>query len=249
MKTRLQTSQARGFTILEMVLALSAFVILMGGIFGIANSTMELSNDLAAMQERSLIRQNFISFVRRSFRSMPGDAEVRLTVQASGGAYAPSLNFVNAGTSFTPGSPLPPDTSVDMYAEERPGGYLRVGLRILDEQQTQSLRAGQPVRYNRNQGSIPLLDNVSRFDWRYYDPTTNRWENNWRHGRRPLLAELNLKLDDGFETRAVFWLPPVIPNAISAGGMMPPGTVPPVPNPDGSNPGIPEVPEVNIPEQ
>ncbi|TDU81463.1 type II secretion system (T2SS) protein J [Prosthecobacter fusiformis] len=243
MKIRLlNRASAAAFTLLEMVVALSAFVILMGGIFGIANSTMELGNDLADMQDRAMIRQNFISFIRRSFRTLPGEAELKLTVQARGSSYVPSLNFVNAGTSFTPGTPLPPNTSVDLYAEERPGGYLRVALRLLDERQTQALRAGQPVRYTKEQGSVPLMDNVSRFEWRYYDAASNRWENNWKQARRPLMAELNLRLDDGFETRAVFWIPPVVPNAISGAGILPPGAGlggengTETPNPDGTAP-------------
>ena len=253
MKTRLPSLvHAAAFTLLEMVVAMSAFLLLMGGIFAIANGTMELGSDLVILQERSLIRQNFISFIRRSFRNLPGDAELRLTVQARGSTYVPSLNFVNGGTSFTPGAPLPPDTSVDLFAEERPGGYLRVGLRLLDERQTQALRSGQNVRYVKGQGSIPLLDNVSRFEWRYYDSATNRWENNWKQARRPLLAELNLRLDDGFETRAVFWIPPVIPNSVSGAGagLLPPGGPgsPIVPNPDGTTP-PPETPGQPLPEE
>ncbi len=211
---------AAAFTLLEMIVALSAFLILMGGIFAIANGTMELGSDLALAQERSLIRQSFISFIRRSFRNLPGEAEVRLSVRASGSTYVPTLNFVNGGSSFTPGGALPPDTSVDLFAEERPGGYLRVGLRVLDDRQTAAMRSNQTVRYNRDQPTIPLLDNVSRFEWRFYDPSTNRWENNWKQPRRPLLAELNLQLDDGFETKAVFWLPPIVANALVVG----PGT-------------------------
>lgn len=224
MKTRSPSFRFRpAFTLLEMMVALSAFVLLMGGIFSIANGTMELGNDLAVAQDRSLIRQNFISFLRRSFRNLPGEAEVRLSVQARGGNYVPSLNFVNGGSSFTTGMALPPDTSVDLYAEERPGGYLRVGLRILDEKQTAALRSNQSVRYSKNQESVPLMDYVSRFEWRFYDPASNRWENNWKQARRPLLAELNLRLDDGFETRAVFWVPPVIPNSVSVNPPLPAG--------------------------
>lgn len=248
MKSRLHfQSSARprtAFTLLEILVALSAFLLLMGGIFAISNSTMELGNDMAAIQERSVIRQNFISFLRRSFRTLPGEAELRLSVQARGSSYVPTLNFVNGGTSFTPGTSQPPDTSMELFAEERPGGYLRVALRVLDERQTASLRAGQNVRYGRENLVIPLLDNVSRFEWRYYDPSSNRWENNWKAGRRPLLAELNLRLDDGFETRAVFWIPPVLPNPVLGSGMMvPPGTVPP-----GGNPGDGTTPPVEPPD-
>lgn len=209
-----QRLRRQGFTLLEMLVALSAFVMLMGGIFAIAQGTMELGNDLSASQERSQIRQNFIEFLRRSFRSLPGEAEVRLSVKQKGGSYVPTMNFVNGGSSFTPGLSLPPDTSVDVYAEERPGGYLRVMIRVLDKKQTQALRSNQNVSYTRDQITLPLLDNVSRFEWRFFDHSTNRWENNWKQGRRPLLAEMNLRLDDGFETRVVFWLPPLVPNAV-----------------------------------
>ncbi len=227
------------FTLLEMLVSLSAFVILMGGIFAIAQGTMELGNDVTSSQERSQIRLNFIEFLRRSFRSLPGDAEVRLSVKQSGSTYAPTMNFVNGGSSFsfTPGLSLPPDTSMDVYAEERPGGYLRVMLRVLDQKQTQAVRSNQSVRYSRDQITLPLLDNVSRFEWKFYDHTTNRWENNWKQGRRPLMAEMHLRLDDGFETRAVFWIPPVVPNAIRDGALGMPG-MPGLPG----QPGVPGAP-------
>ena len=76
--------RGQGFTLLEMLVALSAFVFLMGGIFAIAQGTLELSNDIGLAQENSQIRQNFIEFLRRSFRSLPAEAEVRLSVRAKG---------------------------------------------------------------------------------------------------------------------------------------------------------------------
>jgi hypothetical protein len=184
-----------------------------------------------------MVRQNFIEFMRRSFRTLPGEAEVRLAVKQKGSTYVPTLNIVNGGTSFTPGLSLAPDTSMDVYAEERPGGYLRVMLRVLDKKQTQSVRSNQSVRYTRDQITLPLLDNVSRFEWKFYDSATNRWENNWKQARRPILAEMNLQLDDGFQSRSVFWIPPIIPNAIQGVGPgMAPGTLPL--NPDGT-PAVP----------
>lgn len=214
------------FTLLEMLVALSAFVFLMGGIFAIAQGTMELGNDLSASQERSQVRLNFIEFMRRSFRTLPGEAEIRLSVKQNGSSYVPTLNFVNGGSSFTPGVSLAPETSMDVYAEERPGGYLRVMLRVLDQKQTQAMRNNQAVRYTRDQITLPLLDNVSRFEWKFYDASTNRWENNWKDGRRPIMAEMNLRLDDGFETRAIFWIPPIIPNP-SAQKQLPMNQLPP----------------------
>lgn len=202
-----------GFTLFEMIIALSMFVLLIAGIFSISQSTLELTESISLSQDRSLVRQNFIEFMRRSFRTLPGEAEVRLSVKQSGSSYVPTMNIANGGSSFTPGTSLAPDTSMDVYAEERPGGYLRVMLRVLDQKQTQAMRSNQAVRYTKDQITLPLLDNVSRFEWKFYDASTNRWENNWKQARRPILAEMNLQLDDGFESRSIFWLPPIVPNA------------------------------------
>ena len=196
-----------------MVLAMAAFSLLLAGIFSLASGTMELSTDLRYTQDRAVLRQNFIDFLRRSFRTLPGDAEVRLKVRQAGSTYLPTINIVNGGTSLSPGEALPPDTSIELFAEERPGGYLRIALRFLDEEQTALLRQGQAPRVSRDQITVPLLDDVARFEWRFFDTRTNNWEKLWEEGRRPLLCELNLKLDDGEETRAVFWVPPVIAGA------------------------------------
>lgn len=216
----------RGFTLIEMVLALTIFVLLIAGIFAIANSSIELSSDLAYAQERALMRQNLIEFLRKSFRSLPGDTELELRVQNVGGTYLPTLVVYAGGSAFSPGPALPPEASLEVYVEERPGGYLRVGVRALDAEQTFAARQNRPVKVARG-SEIPLLDNVGRFEWRFYNGRTNQWENYWKLGQgRPLFAELSLVLDDRREVRAVFWIPPIVrPAATGVPGA--PGGAPP----------------------
>ena len=219
---------AGGFTLLEMMFALAIMALLFAGVFGAANGALDLSNDIVSTQGQSVMRQNFLEFLRRSVRTLPPEAEMRLLVQSSSGSYLPTLNFVNAGTSFSPSGALPPDSSIDVFAEQRPGGKMRISLRLLDAQQTQSIRSGQPVRYSNDQPIFPLVENVRQFEWRVFDGASGRWENNWRDARRPLLAEMKLKLGDGEETRAVFWIPPLratLPGLGAPG--IPPGGVPP----------------------
>lgn len=205
-----RSRHAPAFTLLEMVIAMGVLAMLLAGIFSLAKSTMELSGDLAAGQERAMMKQNFIDFLRRSFRGLPGGAEIRLDNRSIGGTYIPSLTVVNGGASFSPSEALPPDTAIELTAEQRPGGYLRVLLRVLDDQQTQALRTGQKVRPSQKEATLPLMDQVSRFEWKLYDGYTGRWENLWKDPRRPLMAELNVQLDDGQPLRAVFWIPPVV---------------------------------------
>ena len=198
------------FTLFEMVIAMGVLALLMAGVFSIAKSTMELSSDLAGSQERAMMKQNLVDYFRRSFRGLPGGAEIRLQNRSVGGTYIPSLTVINGGTSFSPGEALPPETGIELTAEQRPGGYLRILLQLLDDQQAMALRSGQKVRPSRREASMPLADQVSQFEWRLYDPYTQRWEKVWTEPRRPLMAEMSVQLDDGKPLRAVFWIPPVV---------------------------------------
>ena len=226
-----------GFTLIEMVVALSIFVLLIAGIFAIANGTLELSSDLVYAQERALMRQNLIEFLRKSFRTLPGDATLDLKVKSVGNTYLPTLTVYNGGTSFSPGPPLSPDSSIEVYVEERPGGYLRIGLRGLDADQTFAAKQGRPAKVDKS-AELPLLDNVGRFEWRFFDARANQWVNYWKEPQgKPMFAELNLALDDGAEVRAVFWIPPVARGAATGVPVQPPGGAPP-PGGQGT-PGVP----------
>lgn len=204
-----------GFTLLEMVVALSVFIIIISGVFSISKGTMELSADMTEAQERSMIRQNFIEYLRESFRRLPGDAEINLEVSASRGAYVPSISVFNGGDAFSPGPAIAPDASVELYAEEMPGGSLRVGVRLYDADETSQRRSNLGLAPKKrkpgpNDVVLPLIEHVSKFEWQFYNPQSQKWENNWKQGGRPLFAELQFALDDGQVSRSVFWIPPIM---------------------------------------
>ena len=204
-----------GFTLLEMVVALSVFIIIIAGVFSIAQGTMELSSDMTEAQERSMIRQNFIEFLRESFRRLPGEAEITMEVSASRGAYVPAISVFNGGDAFSPGPAIPPDASVELYADEMPGGYLRVGLRLSDADETSQRRSNLGLAPKRrkpgpNDVVLPLIERVAKFEWQFYSPQTQKWEKSWKDGGRPLFAELLFALDDGQVSRSVFWIPPIM---------------------------------------
>lgn len=242
-----------GFTLMEMIFAIAIFVIVIAGVFAIANGAMELSSDLAQTQERSMIRQNFIDFLRNSFRRLPGDAEVTLAVENQRGTYVPTLTVFNGAEAFSPGPSLPPDQSVELYAQEMPGGYLRVGLRLLDDKQTNAMRSGSKRRppISKDDQVLPLIEKVGLFEWEFLNTTTGKWENNWKPPQRPLFARLSFMLDDGVPTTCVFWIPPIVKRAPSGVGIpgptpslgpdgqpLPPGAQPP---PTGNQNGNPNV--------
>lgn len=76
------------------------------------------------------------------------------------------------------------DASIEVYTEERPGGYLRIGIRGLDAEQARTARLGKGARVSKS-AEIPLLDNVSQFEWRFFDGRSNQWMNYWKEAQEP----------------------------------------------------------------
>ena len=249
-----------GFTLLEMVVALAVFVIIIAGVFAIAKGTMELSSDMTEAQERSMIRQNFVEFLRESFRRLPGEAEISLEVTTQRSANAPSIEIFNGGDAFSPGPAIPPDASVELFANEMPGGYLRVGLRLYDADETNQHRnnLGQGAKRRKpgpNDVVLPLIDRVLKFEWKFYNSMTQKWEPNWKsENGRPMFAELMFAMDDGQISRSVFWIPPImkrnmngVPGAtpgLGPDGQPLPGSPGGVPPGTAGNPATPGTPPI-----
>lgn len=212
-----------GFSLLEIMMALAVFVIIASGVFAIAQGTMELSADMTTAQERSMIRQNFIEFLRSSFRRIPPEAEMVLEVTSDGGAYVPTISIYNGGDAMSPGAAISPEGSVELFARQIPGGFLRIGLRMLDGEQTNARRLSGARRAARSgqEMVLPLIEKAGRFEWKFLDGATGRWENAWKGPGRPVMAECLFALDDGVETRSVFWIPPLVKSG--TGGAPQPG--------------------------
>jgi len=235
-----------GFSLLEIMMALAVFVVIAAGVFSIAQGTMELSADMTTAQERSMIRQNFIEFLRSSFRRIPPEAEMVLEVTSDGGTYVPTISIFNGGDALSPGAAISPDGSVELFARQIPGGFIRIGLRMLDGEQTNARRHNGMRRASRSgqEMVLPLIERASRFEWKFLDGATGRWENAWKGPGRPAMAECLFALDDGVETRSVFWIPPLIKSSATGapapgqpqlgpdGQPLPPGEGTPVPPPN-----------------
>jgi prepilin-type N-terminal cleavage/methylation domain-containing protein len=242
-----------GFTLLEIMMALAIFGIVAAGVFAIAEGTMDLTTSLKESQEAAMIRQNFIEFLRSSFRRLPADADITLEVKADGGKYVPTITIYNGGDAFAPGAAISPEGSVELFGRTRPGGYMRIGLRVLDGERTNARRINANFRPSRSGTDLvlPLIESAARFEWKFLDGGSGRWEKAWKGPGRPVMAECLMSLGDGVETRTVFWIPPLTKNA---GTGVPGGGVPQL-GPDGQplpqtapppvNPNVNPIPQLN----
>lgn len=204
---------ARGFTLLELVVAIGLMAIVAGMVFGIARSSLALGNKIVETQNEEMEHQAFFDLLGRRFSSLPGNTRMELVSKDSGGHYLSDLTLQNVPLAFTWGGEDRIAKAVRLSTVKRRSGFLDIvlsyyDLEILEGSEAQSgessLAAQKPF------AEIVLLTDVAYFEWRALDGRTLEWQYDWEMpGRLPLQLELVMSIGaKGEEIRHVFWIPP-----------------------------------------
>ncbi len=207
----------RGFTLLEVMLALLLIVILMGGIYAIANGSIQLSSEVAQAQNREMLVHSFVQLCKRNIELLPGNAGMTLFAAEDGRFYETEVTFINSPLAFSFAAVPGGYDKVILRSVGDPRGYLRAELVYLNEEEEEEFSGGLDDEVGI---TLPLLDGVSVFEWRFYDQNLEEWQVEWEdETRRPSFVELTLGFFDGNEPlRTVFWTPPVAdPETVIAG--------------------------------
>lgn len=205
----------RGFTLLEMVLALALFAILSGMIFGVATQTMSLISDVVEDQNQASTETAFFELLDRQFASLPGNARLELVTEDSGAQYLSDLTIQNVPMTFNWGGTEQIARAVQLSTVRRRSGFLDIVLRyyenpILDE----TSEVGDPAGPLDNEpfAEVVLLEGIYIFEWRVLDARTMEWQYEWDlGGRLPLELELTFVVNPAEAAepiRHVFWITP-----------------------------------------
>lgn len=207
------TRQAKGFTLLEMVIAIGLMAVVAGMVFGVAKSSLALGNSIVESQNEEMEHQAFFDFLGRRFSSLPGNTRMELLSSDSGTHYLSDLTLQNVPLAFTWGGEDRVAKAVRLSTVKRRSGFLDIVLsyyemEILEGSETEfgksSLADQKPF------AEIILLTDVAYFEWRALDGRTLEWQYDWEMpGRLPLQLELVMSVGaKGEEIRHVFWIPP-----------------------------------------
>lgn len=199
----------RGFTLLEVTLALGLVVMLMGGIYTIARGSLELGTEIAVEQRRQMLIHSFVQLCKRNIEGLPGNGGMTLFADEDGRFYVSEIAFQDTPLAFSFASIPAGFTRVVLKSEADERGYLQVKLVYLNEEEAEEYEQAGLVQ---DEGiELPLLTEVSVFEWRFYDPDLEEWQVEWEdETKRPAFVELNLGFFDGADpVRTVFWVPPV----------------------------------------
>ena len=189
----------RGFTLLEMVLAMSIAVLLIGGVFGFYRYALAARQSLIDSADRIAFRQALMDRLTRELRGAISYAYLNMGISGS----TDQIEFI---TSAVPArytweepaigeAPRPPQfdlrrvgyrLAVDDESADPPVvvGLERTAQTLLTESLTEE---GQQVRVKR------ISDYYRFLRFRYYDGTD--WQDQWNGARLPQAVEITLGVE------------------------------------------------------
>jgi prepilin-type N-terminal cleavage/methylation domain-containing protein len=206
-------SPKKGFTLLELVIAIALLGMLVGMVMSTANSSLKLGNDIVKSQNEEMLHQAFIELLEHRFTTMPGNTRFDVKVEDSGKQYLSTITLQKVPLGFTWGGQERIAKAVQLSTVRR-AGFLDIVLSYYENEileDSEAPAAGtSSADVNKPFAEITLLTDVRYFEWRFLDGTTMEWRYDWDiQGRLPLQIELIFAFGaEGSEIRQIFWLPP-----------------------------------------
>lgn len=165
---------ARGFTLLEIVLAMFVLALLVSSIFGIVSGTTQLADEMERGHERDSQSHGFAQFCERTLRQLPAQAQVRLKVKQSGRQYLSQLAILDAPSILGAASGGSNGLTI-LETDLQPDGYLRAALTFVPAEEITAHEA----EGGKGGQSLVLLNDVARLEWKFFNPLSNEWEPVW----------------------------------------------------------------------
>lgn len=234
--------RGKGFTLLELVIAIALTGILVGMIMRTSSAALQLGKTVVDTQNEEMLHQAFIELLDHRFSSLPGNTRFDAKYEDNRSQYISTITLQNVPLGFTWGNQERVAKAVDLSTVRRRSGYLDIVLsyyenEILDDTSSTSSSNNSLLLSKEPFAQVVLLEDVRYFEWRFLDGTNLEWRYDWDlQGRLPLQIELLFAIGaQGDEIRHVFWLPPkqnpeiLIREMMQRGPETPPPPQPPEP--------------------
>ncbi len=231
MKARSRTGRG-GFTLIEMLITLSVFLLLAGAIFSIFGATLQGATTLQDDQNRSDQADALGAWLKQSFLDLPASG-VLVSYHREGRPFHVSGVIWGAGDQLRAldlqeqangnyqlrYSTAPPSQEIEMAGETGTTAYSAALIKF----QTQVV-ADDPAL-----GWRVLVRDLKSADWRFRGPNDLDWVD-LASGGKPLAAQLTVQLAGKPDVLVDdFWIPPTQP--VGLGTPAPAVTAPPEVNP------------------
>jgi type II secretory pathway component PulJ len=188
-RSTLPRAQAqRGYLLLEVLLAMAILTMITAIVFRIIQTTVRATQEVTYLQSLQEKVDGIDELLRENFASLPPDVQFQTrTLQGNS-----ELVFQNAAFHFTP----TPGTPVygTLVLAGRPDASGRLALSFLQEPENAREHLVELNQEGRA-AWIPLLVDLDRISWRFYDVHSRNWRADWQNtSSRPTLVELTVRL-------------------------------------------------------
>ena len=205
--------RSRGFTLLEIVIALGLMGMLVGMIFRVARTSVQLSQMVVETQTVTMEKNAFFNLLQHHFENMPGNAIIRLVSKDSRNGDVTrslfTLTFQNVPMSFDWGDTPITAEAVELATVEQRDGFVDVILKFYDEK----ILADSDARANDNLepfAEITLVEDLWMCDCEVVDAISmeqfTEWDND---GKLPLQVKFYCRFEPSSDiVLQTFWVVP-----------------------------------------
>lgn len=236
MKARFSQQHGRGgFTLLEVILALTIIATFSGTLFAIIRGSVKAATEIRHVESENDQVNHFIRLCRQTFQNLPSTASLTLKVTQAGTPAMQELTVSGANEMFSFGpNPISyKDTTIGLRPVASGSQTSGDGLPIYNVSITREdiiptdgnqnnvlLRSsGEGVMAPDDQGRVwmPLLPDAASLTWRGYKSDDDTWLEEWTSTTLPELIEMNLQLSGRSNPiRVVYTLPTIKLTAANA---------------------------------
>ena len=210
--------RGRGFTLLELVLAIGLMALLVGMIFAVASQNIALGRTVVEKQNEESIDTALFELLDTMFASLPGNARLELLADGGGSdllsEVSSDMTVQNVPLSFTWGGVERIAKSIQLSTVRGRDGLYDIVLRYYEGEileATTDVGDAAVIGEEEPFAEVVLMEDVTVFAWQVLDGRSmDEWQSDWEiAGRLPLQLELTYMRDQFSDPiRHVFWITP-----------------------------------------
>lgn len=220
---------AKGFSLLEVVIALTILAMITGTLFAIIRGSVKGASDIERTQRENDQINRFLELCRITFQTMPSSATLTLKqLDSSGMSSSQELSIAGVPTCFGFGAVptsyeetvigLRPDIREPTSEDGSPRYLLSITRKDIiaaSADPTQSVVFTTGLDENPEYAAdeqqrtwMPLLRGVKMMKWRFFKDSSDEWLEEWSESKWPDLIELQLQMDGRSLPSRIVWAVP-----------------------------------------
>ena len=194
------------FTLLEVVLAMALIGLILGGVYGVANGTMQLGKSMSEARVAETRITNFVNQWRDYLETMPPGIQLTAGAEKVARGSSDNLFILGGHMPFAWDRRLKFADAVEFDLVRHAGGK---GLDLIVRHLKKPLQARSPDQLD-TLAELPILEGLKQMQWQFYEPVEKKWFTSWDPAKRPqppLFMKLRFSFTaDPREHEYTFWI-------------------------------------------